>query len=271
MKVEEKLIIYISADIEGISGVVSWEEVNSGKPDYEYFRKIMAQEVNAAVEAAFDNGATDVVVRDAHSSARNILPSQIHRKARLIRDWSAGPLDMMEGIKEDFDAVMFIGYHAKAGTPDATLKHTFTSNVYDLRLNDVSLPEAGWNALIAGYYNVPVIFVSGDKALCEQVKSLIDSVVTVPVKEGIGKACLTLHPEEAQERIKKGVTEAIKTKDQIKPFKMNPPYKLEINFTNENIAWKAKWYPGAKLIANRTVGFKSRDFFECMRFLCFVG
>ncbi|MFX0013215.1 MAG: M55 family metallopeptidase [Promethearchaeota archaeon] len=267
----EKLKIYISADIEGISGVVSWEEVESGKPDYEYFRKIMSQEVNAAVEAAFDNGATDVIVRDAHSSARNILPTHINRKAQLLRDWSSGPLDMMEGIKEDFDATFFIGYHAKAGTPDATLKHTFTTNIYDLRVNNVSLSEAGWNALIAGYYNVPLIFVSGDKALCEQVKSFNNSIVTVPVKEGIGKACLTLHPDEAQERIKKGVTEAITKKNHIKPFQMNSPYELEISFTCEHLAWKAKWYPGAKLIAPRIVGFKTQNFFECMRFLCFVG
>ena len=164
---------YISADLEGISGVVNSEETNFGKPDFEYFRKIMAGEVNSVVETLFENGATDVVVKDAHASARNILPTHLHQKARLLRDWSTGPLGMMEGIDKGFDSAMFIGYHAKAGTPNSPLNHSFHGGIYDVRVNGVSIPEAGWNAMIAGYYKVPDIFVSGDKSLCYQVENLI--------------------------------------------------------------------------------------------------
>ncbi|MFC1852948.1 M55 family metallopeptidase [candidate division CSSED10-310 bacterium] len=270
MSKQKDLKIYISADIEGITGVVAWDETEEGKPDFNYFRKVMAQEVNAGIEAAFDKGAQEVVVRDAHGHARNILPSELHRKAKLIRSWSNGPLGMMEGIDRDYNAVMFIGYHAKAGTPNSPLKHTYSGQIFDLCVNDVSLPEAGWNALIAGYYKIPLIFASGDKALCTQVKSLIDTVITVPVKEGIGKACLTLHPEEAQALIKKGVSEAVDKFDQMKPFTLTAPYLLKITFSDESVAWRAKWYPGAQLKNERTLFFESKDFFDLLRFFHFV-
>ncbi|MFQ5980789.1 MAG: M55 family metallopeptidase, partial [Candidatus Heimdallarchaeota archaeon] len=199
----------------------------------------------------------------------NILPTLLHRKAQLLRDWSTGPLGMMEGIDREFDVAMFVGYHAKAGTSDAPLNHTFTGSLYDVRVNGISLPEAGWNALIAGHYNVPVIFASGDKALCEQVAALIDSIVTVPVKEGIGKASLSLHPEEAQDRIKQGVAQALKHPES-KPYRIDPPFTLEVSFTTEAPAWKAQWYPGAQLIDGRTVRFQSDDFFECLRCMHFL-
>ncbi len=191
------LKVFISVDMEGITGIVNWEDVSRTGKDYDYFRRIMTEEVNAAVEGALAAGATEIVVRDSHGSARNILPELLNQNARLIRDWSGGPKSMMEGIDESFDAVMFVGYHAKAGTPDALLEHTMSGNVMDLSINGVSLPEAGLNALIAGYYDVPVVFVAGDEALCEQAEALFGEVETVAVKDGIGGAARSLHPARA--------------------------------------------------------------------------
>ncbi|MBM3789639.1 MAG: hypothetical protein FJW35_04710, partial [Acidobacteria bacterium] len=164
-----KLKVFISVDMEGITGVVNWEEVSRTGKDYDYFRRIMTQETNAAIEGALAAGASEIVVRDSHGSARNILPDLLHRSAMLLRDWSGGPKSMMEGIDETFDAVLFVGYHAKAGTADALLEHTMTGTITDVSINGVSLPEAGINALIAGHYNVPVAFAAGDEALCQQL------------------------------------------------------------------------------------------------------
>ena len=146
----EDMKVFISVDMEGITGVVNWEDVDRTGKDYDYFRRIMSLEANAAVLGAFDAGATEVVVRDSHGSARNILPDLLDSRALLIRDWSGGPKSMMEGIDESFDAVVFIGYHAKAGTPDALLEHTTSGNVQAFTINGETYPEAGYNALIAG-------------------------------------------------------------------------------------------------------------------------
>ena len=133
----EELRVFISVDMEGISGVVNWEDVSRDGKDYPLFREIMTTETNAAIEGAVAAGAKEIVVRDSHGTARNIIPTKLDRRAKLLRDWSGGPMGMMEGIDASFDAVIFIGYHAKAGTADATLDHTQSSS----RVNDVSINE----------------------------------------------------------------------------------------------------------------------------------
>jgi D-amino peptidase len=198
----EPLRVFISVDMEGVAGVVHWDETSQPGPDYGYFRRLMSLEANAAVLGAFDAGATEVVVRDSHGSARNILPDLLDPRARLIRDWSGGPKVMMEGIDETFHAVVFIGYHGRAGTADAILDHTSTGNVVDFAINGRSLPEAGYNALIAAKYGVPVVFVAGDRAICDQVKELFGDVPTVATKAGIGEASDGLHPQLAADLIR---------------------------------------------------------------------
>src|SRR5512137_286362 len=163
----KKLKVFISVDMEGVSGLIHWDETGPEGPDYGLFMKLMTQEANAAIAGALEAGATEIVVRDAHDSARNILPDLLRPEARLIREWN-GPLSMMEGIDRTFDAVVFIGNHARAGTPNAVLKHTMSLSLFDVILNGVRVPEAAWNAAIAGYFDVPVVFVSGDSALCQQ-------------------------------------------------------------------------------------------------------
>lgn len=263
--------VYISVDFEGITGVTVWNETDMGKQDYEHFRKIMTQEVNAAVEACFEVGASDVTVRDAHGMALNILPGELHSRARLIRDWSRGPLGMMEGIDRGHDAVVFIGYHARAGTAQAPLKHTWSGRIFDLSMNGRSLPEAGLNALIAGYYDIPVVFTSGDAACCSQITELVPDIVTVAVKEGIGSSCLTLQPQVTRELIHDGVQRALMKVKTIQPLRFSGPLSLDLTFSDEPLAWHAHWYPGATLITSRTVRFVSDDFFECLRFFHFVS
>ena len=260
------LKVFISVDMEGITGVANWEDVSREGKDYDYFRKIMTEEANAAIEGALDAGAAEIIIRDSHGSARNLLPELLNKYARLIRDWSGGFMSMMEGIDETFDAVVFIGYHAKAGTPNAILEHTMSSrNLLDVSINNLSLPEAGINGLIAGYFNVPVVFAAGEKALCDQVKKLMGDVETVAVKEGIGNSTLSLHPKVSQDSIRKGVREALTKINKFKPFRLEAPYTLVIKYKNEEMVHEKSYYPGAERTGNWELTFKSNDLLEVIK------
>ena len=259
------LKVFISVDMEGITGVVHWEEVSRTGKDYDYFRKIMTKETNAAIEGAVTAGATDILVRDSHGSARNILPELLDKRAMLLRDWSGGFMSMMEGIDETFDAVVFIGYHAKAGTPNAMLEHTMSgSGITDVSINGVSLPEAGINAFMAGHFDVPVVFVAGDKAICGQCKDLFGEVETVAVKKGLGNAALNMHPEVAREKIKAGVEKALKNLKKYKPYKMQPPYTMVLTLKKEELVQEGSFYPGAERTGDWELTYKGKDILDIM-------
>ena len=149
----------------------------------------------------------------------------------------------MEGIDGTFDAVVFIGNHARAGTPNAVLKHTMSLSLFDVILNGVRLPEAAWNAAIAGYYGVPVVFLSGDTAVCKQIQEIIGPIETVAVKDGMGPAASMIHPAKSREMIQKGVATALRNLKAYRPYKPGAPYKLEIVFTDENLARRASLIP----------------------------
>ena len=265
-KDQKGLKVFISVDMEGVAGVIHWEDVSRSGKDYSLFRRLMTQEANAAVEGAYAAGATEILVRDSHGSARNILPDLLHPEPVLLRDWSGGLLSMMEGIDETFDAVIFIGYHARANTPNAVLDHTMTGAFYDVVLNGKKMPEAGINAFIAGNFGVPVVLVAGDLAVCKQAKELFGNVETVAVKEGVGNAAKMLHPKKAQGLIKKKTTEALKRVKDFRPFKLKPPYKMVVTFKDEERAERASWIPGAQRTGNTSVSFTSSDFREILKF-----
>ena len=262
---QDGLKVFISVDMEGISGGVNAEETSRSGQDYGYFRAIMTREANAAIEGALAAGATDILVRDSHGSARNLLPEMLNRNARLLRDWSGGHLVMMEGIDETFDAAIFVGYHAKAGTADAIIDHTSSGNVTDVRINGISMPEAGYNALMAGHYGVPVVFVAGDRAICDQVEERLGNVETVAVKEGIGAASLGLHPEVAREGIRAGVEHALRNLDDYRPYRLDPPYTLVLTMKTEAIIHTGSLYPGAERTGDWELTFRSNDIMEIMR------
>lgn len=260
------LKVFISVDMEGISGVVNWEDVSRDGKDYNLFRTIMTEETNAAIEGAYNAGATKVVVRDSHGSARNILPNKLDKRALLIRDWSGYPEAMMDGIDKSYDAVIFIGYHAMAGTPDATLDHTNSSSkINESSVNGVHLPEAGWNALIAGYHDVPVCFVAGDQAICDQVTELFGTIETFATKKGYGNAAICLHPEVAQEKIKKGVEKSLRDLQSYKPYKLQPPYTLHLRLFKEKLALDAEQLPGVERTDAWSVKYTHEDLMELIK------
>ena len=259
------LKVFISVDMEGITGVVTSEECSRSGKDYGYFRKIMTLETNAAIEGALAAGATEIWVRDSHGSARNILPDLLNQKAKLLRDWSGGPKGMMEGIDETFDAVMFIGYHAKAGTPDAIIDQTSSGIVTDMSINGISMPEAGYNALMAGFYNVPVVFIAGDKAVCIQAKERFSKIESVAVKEGFGAASLSLHPEVANNKIRKGVEKALRNLDKYQPYKLKPEYTLVLKLKTEAQIYNGSFYPGAKRTGDWELTYKSDSIMDIIK------
>jgi D-amino peptidase len=256
---KDNLSVFISVDMEGIAGVTSGIECSSRGPDYDYFRKIMTMETNAAIEAALESGASEIVVRDGHGSKTNIIPGLLHRKAKLVRGVTDRPENMMLGINDTFDAVMFIGYHAKAGTKEGVLAHTSSGNVIDLSVNGVSLPEGGYNALLAGLHDVPTVFVAGDNWICEQMGDLLGEVVTCETKTGMGTAEIGLHPDEVGERIKKGVSDALSDLSRFNPYKLTPPYTMVLKVKKEK-----EPYTGAKKIGEGEFEFTSSDFLEVM-------
>jgi D-amino peptidase len=259
------LKVFISVDMEGICGVISWDETAQGGPDYGMFRELMTGEVNAAIAGAAAAGATEILVRDAHDSGRNILPAMLDPRARLLRDWTYGPLSMMEGIDSTFDAALFIGYHARANTPDAVLDHTMTTKLLNVSINGKKMPEAGINGLMAGYFDVPVVLVSGDQAIARQAKELFGDIETVVVKEAIASAAIMLHPSKAREMIQARTTAALKRLKDFKPLKYAPPYTLEVSYVEEAAAQKASWIPGAVRGDEHTVAFKADDFMDLMK------
>lgn len=253
------LKVFISVDMEGLAGVVSSSDVSSNGPDYAHFRGIMAAETNAAIDGAFAAGATDVVVRDSHGAKQNLLPGDVDPRARLLRGQSTGPKNMMEGIDKSFDAVVFIGYHARAGTPNAILEHTSTGNVVDFSVNGVSLPEGGYNAIVAGLSGVPVVFAAGDKALVDQLRALIGSIEAVAVKEEINDAVLSLSPSQAQAKIRAGVEAAVRNRAKYKAFTMPGPYTMILKVKQERPPYK-----NAERVSAGEFRFSSPDFLEIL-------
>jgi len=251
--------VFISVDMEGLAGVVSGSDVSASGADYAHFRSIMAGETNAAIEGAYNAGATYVLVRDSHGGKQNLLPGDVDARAHLLRGASTGPKNMMEGIDSTFDAVVFIGYHAKAGTPNAILEHTSTGNVVDFSINGVSLPEGGYNALVAGLYGVPVVFLAGDRAVVDQLRGLLGPVAAVAVKEEIADASLGMSPESAREAIRSGVEQAVRDRARARPYTLPGPYTMVLKVRQER-----ELYPGARRTADGESTFTSDSLLEIL-------
>jgi D-amino peptidase len=250
--------IYISTDMEGVAGIVSMEQTGPS-PDYDWARHLMTAEVNAAVGAAFDAGATEVLVNDAHGSHTNMRADELDPRATLITG-TPTPRGMMEGIDSTFAAVLFVGFHARAGTTAAIIDHTYTLSIEDVKLNGQEVGEYGLNAALAGYYGVPVIFMSGDRAAAEQVRAFIPGIETVAVKDAIARyAARTMNPQAARTAIAAGVRTAMARRGQIQPVRLAAPITFEVELTNSGFADNVAMIPGARRTGPRTVTYVAPD------------
>jgi D-amino peptidase len=254
--------------MEGIAGVVHEDQTDPTEArhaaEYNRFRRLMTNEANAAIEGAVDAGATRVLVNDSHWDMRNILAEELHPVAELLSG-SPKRLSMVEGVDGGFDAALFIGYHAMAGTRDAVIDHTYTSRVYQARVNDQPVGELALNAAMAGTHGVPVALVSGDQSLAAEARTLLGSAVeTIVVKEAVGRfAARAASPSVSCERIRAGTAAALRRTH--RPFTFTPPIRLEVDFVVSQMADMAELVPGSTRTGGRTVAYTGEDYREVFR------
>lgn len=263
--------IYLSCDIEGSAGAAHSDECNKSHPDYEYFRQQMTNEAAAACRGAILAGADDILVRDAHGTARNIIPSVLPEAARIIRGGKGDLYAMMTGIEKDgFDAAMMTGFHSGAGTNTSPLSHTFNRKTDYILLNGCVLSEFLYNAYTAAYFNVPVPFVSGDKGICDFAKDIIPGINTVATQEGIGNSTLSIHPDSAVKKIEKGVFEALSGDYTKCKLELPKKFNIKIRYISHTEAYFNSFYSGVKQLDEKTIQYEADDYIEILRLVHFV-
>ena len=250
--------VYISVDLEGIAGVVANSQTSASGANYEWARKQMLAETNAAIEGAFAGGATEVLVNDSHGPQTNLRPDEVDRRASLITG-QPKPLGMTQGLDSTFDAAVYIGYHAPGSTANAVHGHTFSGALKVVRLNGKEVGEYGLNAMMAGYWGVPVVFISGDRAAVEMAQDFIPGVDGLAVKEGIGYfAAKTMNPLEAREKITAGVRAALVKRIARQPVRLGSSITMQIELDELSHADQVALIPGITR-TGRTVSYTSSD------------
>jgi D-amino peptidase len=268
---EKPMKVYISADIEGITGVTHWDETDLGKSEYTQFREQMTAEVAAACEGALEAGASEVWVKDAHDYARNLLAAKLPRQVRLIRGWSGHPFLMVQELDPSFQAVCLIGYHSRSGAGTSPLAHTMTTTLTSISINGRPASEFLIHTYAAASVNVPVVFVSGDKGLCDEIKGFNAAIGTLAVKEGIGNSTVSIHPQAAVEATHAGVAKAMKGDVSACRVELPQHFNVEIQYRRPYEAYKNAFFPGAALKDETTVAFESDSYYEVMRFFLFCA
>jgi D-amino peptidase len=264
--------VYISADMEGIAGVVSPDQLGPAGFEYGRFREFMTAEVVAAIEGAREAGATEILVSDSHGNGLNLLIERLPSDVRVVRSWPR-PLGMMEGIDSSFAAAIFIGYHSGTTNPAGVRAHTLSSaNYAGVALNGVQVPEAGLNAAIAGHFGVPIALISGDDVAVEEARRLIGDVDGVAVKRAIGfHSAATLTPQASQALIKERVKAALGRRASLRPYRLSAPVRLDLTFKNYRPAEVLAYLPIVQRTDAHSIRYTGRNVLEVSRFLQFVG
>lgn len=261
--------IFISADIEGTAGINHWDETIHGHPDWPEYRALMTAEVLAACEGAHAAGASEVVVKDAHDSGRNLLVERLPDYVRIVRNWSGHPDQMMFGLDDSFSGAIYTGYHSKAGTEDNPLAHTSNLKISRLLLNGEVASEFTINALCAALYGVPSVFLAGDAGICADARAMIPGMATVETLFGAGPASNSIAPARSCRLIREGVEAALRAGVGGVPA-TDGPWEVVVEFVNPVNAYQSRWYPGAKAHGARAVAYEAHDFFEILRALRFI-
>jgi len=267
----KKMKIYISVDMEGVVGVVTADQLTPTGFEYGRFREFMTQEANAAIEAAFAAGATEVTLSDSHGNAENLLIEKLPKNVLLVRGFPR-PLEMMQGIDETFDGVIFIGYHASTTNTQGVRAHTFSSaRLADVRLNNISMSEGSFNAAVAGHFNVPVIMVSGDDAAVKEVTSAIGNIEGAVVKWNYGfHSAKTMMPEAAYDLIREKVKAAVSRIKDFKPYKVKTPVQLDVRFKNYRPAELLGYLSIVQRTDAHSIRFIGKDMIEVAKFVEFI-
>jgi D-amino peptidase len=245
--------VYVSVDMEGVAGISDWEQCIADGDDYAYGRDLLLGEVNAALDGAVTAGATELLINDAHSAMRNLPPAAIAHRAGYISG-RFKPRYMMQGLDETFDAAIFLGYHAAMETP-GILSHTYNPRaIAAVRLNGARTGEAGLNALVAQHFGVPVAVITGDQYVGPEAEAFCPGLTAIAVKTSISRyAAEHLHPLESRDRIRAGVTQALRSIRTVPVPAIAMPATIEIDFLSPDMAEQATWVRGVSRVDNRTV------------------
>lgn len=258
------LKIFVSVDMEGIGGIGTGEMVSATGKDYALGRKLMTEEVNAVVRAIYAFGAAEVLVNDSHGDMQNLFHTELDERVTYIQG-NIKPFGMMQDLDSSFDAVIFIGYHARAGTETGFLAHTGSGVVKGLWLNDAEVGEGGLNAAYAGELGVPVILASGDSAFTTEIKKLIGTT-TVSTKQAIGgKVARLFHPQAVRDRLAKAVRKALSELRSAKPFLLGKPARLKMRFDTTTRADILEAIPGVSRVDGYTIAYTARDMAEAYK------
>lgn len=258
--------VYISGDIEGITGIVSWsqcEKPDSKFYDFDFARRMYTHDMNAAIRGARAAGATQVVVKDAHHTGKNLLIDMLEPGTELISGYGAGMDGMMEGIDGSFDAVMLVGYHSMAGTASGLLEHALAGGLHRFWINGELAGEIAASAGVAGAHGVPTVFVSSDWAGCEEGKSLIPGLGTYETKVGMGKVSARLkHPSVTGPGIEAAAEDAVRRAGSIKPVVYQGPVTMRVEFHTSDETDMAATLLDTKRVDGYSVEFTRPTFLE---------
>jgi len=256
---------YISADIEGIAGVVSRDHLMPGRFEYEKARDWMTDAVLAACEVLRELGATEVVVSDSHGNAQNIRYEKMPPYVQLVRSWPR-PLGMMQGVEVGhYAGALLIGYHAGATNPRGTLSHTVSGEFFqEIKLNGVTVSEAAISAAIAGHFGVPILMVAGDDVAIAETSGMLDGIATACLKTSTGwLSALDL-------ALRAGVKEAVARIGRVDPYIVAAPITLEIRLRTRFVAEWLSYLAGIELLDAYTIGYRADSILTVSRFLTFL-
>lgn len=264
--------LYISSDIEGVAGIAAWDESDQAKGGrwYDYFREQMTREVAAVCEGALAAGATDILVNDAHDTARNILPTGLPKGVRISRGWRGDPYSMVSGLETGFDAVAFTGYHSPASGAGNPLAHTMVGDVAEMHINGQLASEFHIHAYAAGLLGVPVVFLSGDAALCRAAEEFLPGITTVATSEGEGDASTSLHPLVAADLMRAGMEKALKGNLSACRVSLPEWFEVKLRYHQPVLTSRRAFYPGVRRLDASTLLFESEDYYEILRFFLFA-
>ncbi len=264
--------VFVSVDMEGITGITESAEMTVGGRDHERARGLMARDANAAVAGAFDGGATEVVVCDAHSQASNLVPEAIDARAQVVRG-RPKPGRMVDGLDASFGALLCVGFHERAGGGDGVLNHTWAgAELLDVRLNGEPAGELRLLAAVAGDSGVPLALVTGDDRCCAEARSVAPHVRTARVKTALDRFAARLeHPDATGPRIRAEAAAAVRGAAAMAPTVLEPPVRLDVAWASTSIAAECALVPGAHRTGPRSTAFVGESATAAYRALVVLG
>jgi D-amino peptidase len=263
--------VFISADIEGVTGVVSWSHcgrADADHYDFPFARRMMTHDVNAAIRGAQKAGAEEIVVKDSHGNSKSLLIDELEPGTELVTGHGSGIDGMMEGIDPSFQAAILVGYHGMAGSEGGIMEHTITGGIHGVWVNGAPCGEVGLSAGVAGKYGVPTVFLSSDRTGCDEMQALIPASTTAQVKEGFGRYMgKVLHPSVTGPLIEAQVEASLRNLHAVQPLTFDGATRMRVEFNRAEEADMGAKLQGVDRLSAYTLEWTRDDFSEAHRAL----